>query len=266
MDPNASEAAPGLPPGFRYPSIPPVVPVPPANAPHITSADALYNALSVGTMHALYATLLDPGVRHEETVYGYFGSVLSSLAPPAVGFQVRKVGHQHALRSPADGRLIPTHYSRGSDGQDHNDRYPGHGKDPNVRYPDITLARVIPSTNVRCLRNFAVLEIKIPYTGDGRLDIERGTQRIQDLFVQAGRYFKKVNQQPNALHEDGRYVPVFVTYGRYYTELEVFSRNGQWSARRFKPWQHIFEEQAGGRRPLFHVLAGLIARYWHTYQ
>ncbi|KAJ7212498.1 hypothetical protein GGX14DRAFT_446568 [Mycena pura] len=125
---------------------------------------------------------------------------------------------------------------------------------------------VLPQQTSRNLQHFAIIEVKIPYEGDGRIDIERNDTRIRELLVQAGGYFTRVNEQPNALREAGGHVRVFVTYGKYYSEVTgTFNqRRGKWFATGFKPWLHIFEQSHGIHRPLFHVIAELVGQYWYA--
>jgi hypothetical protein len=116
------------------------------------------------------------------------------------------------------------------------------------------------------LRTFAVLEIKISYVGDGSQEIANAAEdsRILDLTSQASGYFIRINKQPNALHHRGPgYVPVFVTFGKFYSQVHAEFDADRWMPRGLKPWQHIFEVHAGGRRSLFHALAEEVARYWH---
>lgn len=103
--------------------------------------------------------------------------------------------------------------------------------------------------------------------GDGSEEIAEGHPRIFELYSQASRSFERVNSQPDALHQEGGYVRVFVTFGKFYTEIDAMymEASRKWVPQKFKPWLHIFEAQAGGRhRPLFHVLAEEVARYWYT--
>ncbi|KAJ7221236.1 hypothetical protein GGX14DRAFT_694650 [Mycena pura] len=259
MDPNARETQPvPLPENSEYPTDPAVPPVP--NTDHrylIASTDALWRAISPLSMSSLQKLICDPpALRYEGTLYGYLNSILSFIAPSSVGFQI---GFQHTLRPPSSGLSYTPHRRVGSDGLEHDVRVPGAGRELGVRYPDISLSKVIPHSADRILRTFAILEIKISYIGDGSDEIARFPEdpRIFELFSQASGYFLRVNKQRNALYQEGSYVPVFVIFGKFYSEIVAVydETEGAWIPQRFKPWLHIFEVHTGGRRPLFHVLA-----------
>ncbi|KAF8127774.1 hypothetical protein K438DRAFT_2032874 [Mycena galopus ATCC 62051] len=268
MDEHISESPIFVPQELKYPTNPTAPPVPDKNLDHqhlVASTDALYASISPLSMLVLQQLLHDhEALRYESPLYGYLNSIFSFIAPPSVGFQV---GHQHALR-PASSHLgyNPEHRRVGSDGLEHIIRFPGGGREIGVKYPDISFAKVTPHPSVRTLRTFAVLEIKISYIGDGSDEIANAAEdsRILDLTSQAAGYFLRVNKQPSALHHRGPgYVPVFVTFGKFYSQVHAEFDADRWMPRGLKPWQHIFEVRAGSRRSLFHALAEEVARYWH---
>ncbi|KAJ7315550.1 hypothetical protein DFH08DRAFT_971901 [Mycena albidolilacea] len=211
MNVHAKAAPPILPPQFKFPSIPTASPIP---VKDLAQLMALYGCSSRCDLTGIdtYVYLVIPGTVFSRILGNFkFVSPSSSFI-----WSCSETGVQHTLRPPSDLRYDPSHRRMGSDGRDHDIRAPGAGRELKVRYPDISLARVIPSSNTRVLRTFALLEIKISYLGDGRQEIQEGNPRILELYVQASGYFTKVNEQPNALHKEGGYVRVFVVFGQFY--------------------------------------------------